>query len=89
MTIPVGVNGLRRIGVPSAAMPGEAPPRRAEPADEAPVRIVLVDDHAILRQGLRSLLEREHDLQVVGEASSAGEALAVVERTRPRSCCST
>ena len=42
-----------------------------------------MDDHAILRQGLRSLLEREHDLQVVGEASSAGEALAVVERTRP------
>ena len=50
---------------------------------EAPVTIVLIDDHAILRQGLRSLLEREHDLQVVGEASSPGEALAVVQRTRP------
>jgi len=61
----------------------EEQPGRAEPADEVPVRIVLVDDHAILRQGLRSLLEREHDLQVVGEASSAGEALAAVERTRP------
>jgi DNA-binding NarL/FixJ family response regulator len=61
----------------------EAQPGRAEPASEVPVRIVLVDDHAILRQGLRSLLEREPDLQVVGEASSAGEALAVVERARP------
>jgi DNA-binding NarL/FixJ family response regulator len=61
----------------------EAPPGRAEPTAEAPVRIVLVDDHAIIRQGLRSLLERERDLQVVGEASSAGETLAVVERTRP------
>ncbi len=61
----------------------EAQPTRAEPAGEVPVRIVLIDDHAILRQGRRSLLEREHDLQVVGEASSAGEALAVVERTRP------
>ena len=50
---------------------------------EAPVTIVLIDDHAIVRQGLRSLLEREHDLQVVGEASSPGEALAVVQRTRP------
>ena len=49
----------------------------------ATVTIVLIDDHAILRQGLRSLLEREHDLQVVGEASSPGEALAVVQRTRP------
>jgi len=61
----------------------EAQPGRAELADEVPVRIVLVDDHAIIRQGLRSLLERENDLQVVGEASSAGEALAIVERTRP------
>jgi two-component system response regulator DevR len=47
------------------------------------VRIVLVDDHAILRQGLRSVLERERDLRVVGEASSAEEALAVVARARP------
>lgn len=47
------------------------------------VRMVLVDDHAILRQGLRSLLGREHDLEVVGEASSPGEALVVVERTHP------
>ena len=44
---------------------------------------MLIDDHAILRQGLRALLEREHDLQVVGEAGSAGEALAMVERARP------
>lgn len=47
------------------------------------VRIVLVDDHAIVRQGLRSILERERDLVVVGEASTASEALAVVRRTDP------
>ena len=61
----------------------EMRPAGKQPVDEAPVTIVLIDDHAILRQGLRSLLEREHDLQVVGEASSPGEALAVVQRTRP------
>ena len=61
----------------------EAHPAHAGAGDEVPVSIVLIDDHAILRQGLRSLLERERDLQIVGEASSAGEALAVVERTRP------
>ena len=44
------------------------------------VRIVLVDDHAILRQGLRSVLERESDLESVGEASSLAEALAVVDK---------
>ncbi|HEY2723432.1 MAG TPA: response regulator transcription factor [Pseudonocardiaceae bacterium] len=57
-------------------------PRPHHPVGQQ-VRIVLVDDHAILRQGLRSVLERERDLQVVGEASSAEEALAVVARVRP------
>lgn len=47
------------------------------------VRIVLVDDHAILRQGLRSVLERESDLEIVGEASSLAEALAVVAKVGP------
>lgn len=46
-------------------------------------RIVLVDDHAILREGLRSVLEREPDLTVVGEASSFDEAVAVVARVGP------
>ena len=58
--------------------------QRLTGADEpGPVTIVLIDDHAILRQGLRLLLDREHDLQVVGEARSPDEALVVVERTRP------
>lgn len=46
-------------------------------------RLVLVDDHAILRQGLRSVLEREDDLIVVGEASLEGEAEAVVRAMAP------
>lgn len=46
-------------------------------------RLVLVDDHAILRQGLRSVLEREPDLEVVGEAVSRAEAHAVAEHARP------
>ena len=41
------------------------------------VGIMLVDDHAIVRQGLRSILEREQDLRVVAEASSAAEALSL------------
>jgi DNA-binding NarL/FixJ family response regulator len=61
----------------------EAQPGGTAAGGEVAVRIVLIDDHAILRQGLRSLLEREHDLHVVGEASSVDEALAVVARTRP------
>jgi two-component system response regulator DevR len=48
------------------------------------VGIMLVDDHAIVRQGLRSILEREDDLHVVAEASTADEARAMMERARPR-----
>jgi two-component system response regulator DevR len=47
------------------------------------IRLVVVDDHAILRQGLRSVLERESDLVVVGEASSEAQAEAVVRAMQP------
>ncbi|GAB3300781.1 MadR family response regulator transcription factor [Parasphingorhabdus pacifica] len=47
------------------------------------VKIVLVDDHAIVRQGLSSILDREQDLAVVGEASTPDEAIAVVARCLP------
>lgn len=47
------------------------------------IRLVLVDDHAILREGLRSVLERQRGLVVVGEASSETEAVAVVRATTP------
>ncbi len=45
------------------------------------IRILLVDDHPIVRDGLRGQLEREPDLLVVGEAASAEEALAVLRRS--------
>jgi two-component system, NarL family, response regulator DevR len=48
-----------------------------------PTRIVLVDDHAIMRQGLRAVLEREADLHVVGEAGTPTEAVAAVATARP------
>jgi two-component system, NarL family, response regulator NreC len=47
------------------------------------MRILLADDHTILRKGLRLLLERERDFEVTGEASNGREALEVAERTRP------
>ena len=47
------------------------------------IRVLLVDDHAVLRAGLRALLEREPGLVVVGEAGSGSEAVALVKTTRP------
>ena len=46
-------------------------------------RIVLVDDHEIVRLGLMTLLEDHPELQVVGEAGNAADAVRVVEHARP------
>ncbi len=45
--------------------------------------IVLVDDHQIVRQGLRALLENESDFDIVGESGSGQDGLALVARTQP------
>jgi PAS domain S-box-containing protein len=50
---------------------------------QARVRLLLVDDHAMVREGLRSVLESYDDVEIVGEASNGEDALALVERLRP------
>ncbi|MGD1928713.1 MAG: response regulator [Leptolyngbyaceae cyanobacterium] len=45
------------------------------------IRVLLVDDQAILRQGLQALLTLEDDIQIVGEAGHGREALAVIQRS--------
>jgi DNA-binding NarL/FixJ family response regulator len=47
------------------------------------IRILLVDDQTLIRQGIQTLLELEPDLEVAGVAGSGREALAAVERLRP------
>ena len=47
------------------------------------IRIVLADDHVILRQGTQQLLEHESDMEVVGEASNGAEAVELVEKFKP------
>jgi two-component system response regulator NreC len=46
-------------------------------------RLLLVDDHAVVRSGLRMLLENERDVEIIGEASSAGEAIEAATRLKP------
>lgn len=48
------------------------------------ITIILVEDHTVVRQGLRSLLDTQPDLTVVAEAASGAEALELVERLHPQ-----
>lgn len=47
------------------------------------IRIILADDHAVMRRGLRLVLEEQKDFQVVGEASDGREAVSLVEALKP------
>ena len=47
------------------------------------IRVVLADDHALVRDGLRAVLARESDIQVVGEAADGRDALRVTETAKP------
>jgi two-component system response regulator NreC len=51
--------------------------------EDSPIRIVLADDHPVVRSGLRLLLDEEPDLQVIAEASTADEALCRTRGQRP------
>ena len=47
------------------------------------IRLLLVDDHAVVRSGLRMMLDNEADAEIVGEASSAAEAIEAAMRLKP------
>lgn len=48
-----------------------------------PIRVLLADDHTLIRAGIRALLERMERIEVVGEAGEGGEAMRLIEQLRP------
>ena len=50
---------------------------------DRPLRVLLVDDHEVVRDGIRALLDAADDIVIAGEAGSTREAVAVAERTQP------
>jgi NarL family two-component system response regulator LiaR len=48
-----------------------------------PIRVLVVDDHAVVREGLRAFLELQERIEVVGEAADGDEAIPAAERLRP------
>ncbi|MEX2556152.1 MAG: response regulator transcription factor [Actinomycetota bacterium] len=61
---------------------GQTGPPRARPK-RAFTRVLLVDDHEVVRGGIKGLLATEDDIRVVGEAGSVRDAIDEAERTRP------
>ncbi|MFR9675462.1 response regulator [Streptomyces sp. TR02-1] len=52
-------------------------------ADHGTIRVLLVDDHQVVRRGLRTFLEVQADIEVVGEAGDGDEGVALTEELRP------
>src|SRR5581483_11735450 len=73
------VHGRRLVDMPDAR--GSAP-NPGDPSDARRIRVFLLDDHEVVRRGLRELLESEDDIEVVGEAGTAEEATTRIPPTR-------
>ena len=56
------------------------------PAADRPLRVVVVDDHPVVRDGLRGMIDGQPDLVVVGEAADGNEAGPSSSRSIPTSC---
>jgi DNA-binding NarL/FixJ family response regulator len=61
----------------------EEQPGTPQGEDEGSIRVAVVDDHAMVAEGLSSLLAEEPDLEVVGTAPSVAEAMDLIEQSRP------
>jgi DNA-binding NarL/FixJ family response regulator len=51
--------------------------------DMDPVKVLLADDHRMLREGLRAMLDQSGQVQVVGEAQDGNQAVAMTEQLQP------
>ena len=75
--------GGNRVTVGTAAERQSQPEKLLRPGSRKSVRILLVDDHAVVRQGLVAFLKNEPELRVVGEAASGAEAIEIAGRLAP------
>ena len=62
---------------------GDPQPQEASETTQRCWRVVLVDDHRLMREGLQALLEEQADIEVVGQAGNGAEAVQMAETLRP------
>jgi DNA-binding NarL/FixJ family response regulator len=81
------VDDRRRTPVATEALPqnpvGEASSENGNEQCTAVISVLLVDDHVLLREGLRQLFQLEKDIQVVGEATDGLEAMQKIRKLEP------
>jgi CheY-like chemotaxis protein len=80
IALPAGTESQDAVGVGPRAYPTSA-----TPGDHggSPLRVLLADDHEIVRQGLASLLSEEDTIEIVGEAANGREAVDLADQLRP------
>jgi PAS domain S-box-containing protein len=86
LTLPLTCRQEVRSTFPDSGLLTRLENGNASPADDVPsevIRLLLVDDHAMMRQGLRTTLEHYADIHLVGEAKDGQEAIGLVEKLRP------
>ncbi len=75
-----------RVGDRVAPVSGDVsgrPELEASVNDTTPIRVLLVDDHAVVRMGLKVFFDLQDDIEVVGEAGDGSEGVALARRLRP------
>ncbi|QPD03831.1 MAG: hypothetical protein Nkreftii_001605 [Candidatus Nitrospira kreftii] len=80
LTERVAPQGVRRGDWPVPSRRSQADPA---PGDPSTIRLLLVDDHAMVRQGLRTMLEAYQDIHVIGEAANGAEAITLAHTLQP------
>lgn len=87
LSVPVPADDNRTSKRSAAVPPSASAPSAAAVTHRRisrSVRVVLVDDHTMVRQGLRSILQGYNDVEIVGEAADGEAAVALVDRVRPQ-----
>jgi len=71
-----------RVSLATATTGAESVPG-ADVTDPAPIRVLIVDDHAVVRMGLKMFFDHQADIEVVGEAADGSEGVAMARRLEP------
>ncbi len=74
---------LKDGGIRMDKRPTPIPTPIPSPISPAKIRVLIVDDHAVVRQGLRTFIDLQDDMQVVGEGENGAQAVELADRWRP------